>query len=197
MRAGDELINPVTGERILVRRGSGDGGRTLLAELTLPPGSPPVGQHRHRHHTETLVVLSGRIAARIAGRQREAGPGARLVVQPRVWHDWWNAGDADARVLLDARPGIGFEELLATLFGLARDGRTDAQGRPGLLQSAILGMEYRDVIELRSPPPVVQRALMAPFAVLGRALGLRGYYDEYLEPAAFASSDGAVRGGRG
>lgn len=191
MRAGDVFTNPVTHERMRVHRGSEDGRDVLLAELTLAPGPAAAGEHRHRHHAEILVVLGGRIAVWTAGERREVGPGGRVVVEPGTWHDWCNAADDDeAKVLVEVRPGARFEQLLATVFALARMGRTDAEGRPGLLQAAILGLEYRDVMEYRSPPPAVQLLLLMPFAAIGRACGLRDVYPEHAEPDERAAPAG-------
>ncbi len=191
MRAGDVFTNPVTGERMRVHRASEDGKDVFLAELTLAPGAAPAGEHRHRHHSESLVVLAGRIGVWSGGDASELGPGGRIVVEPGTWHDWWNAGEEEeAKVLVEVRPGARFEQLVATVFGLARAGRTDDQGRPGLLQGAILGLEYRDVMEQRSPPPAVQILLHMPFAAIGRACGLRHVYPEHAEPDERATAAG-------
>ena len=46
-----------------------------------------------------------------------------------------------------------------TSWGLAAAGRTDPQGRPGLLQLALLADEWADTLQPASPPPWVQRLL--------------------------------------
>ena len=65
-------------------------------------------------------------------------------------------------------------------FGLAAAGRTDAKGRPGLLQASLIAREFDDTMRLTSPPRFVQRPLFAALAPLARRRGLRGSYPEYL-----------------
>ena len=39
--------------------------------------------------------------------------------------------------------------------------------------------EYRDEVILARPPAIVQDILFTPLAVVGRSLGLRGWYPRY------------------
>ena len=89
------------------------------------------------------------------------------------WHDWWNAADRNARVRVEVTPGERLGHLLETFFGLARLGHTDSKGMPHVLQLALTGREFSDVIVFRSPPPAVQRLIfgaLAPIARLARAI---------------------------
>ncbi len=96
-------------------------------------------------------------------------------------HDWWNAGDGEARVVVEVRPGERFEEMALNLVGLAQDGRTDAKGMPGLLQAAIFAREFGDVLHFTKPPLVVQRLLFGSLGAIARALGYRGSYPKYTD----------------
>ncbi|HTV34212.1 MAG TPA: hypothetical protein VME69_14155 [Methylocella sp.] len=58
------------------------------------------------------------------------------MIEPGVWHDWWNAGKSDARVRVEITPGERFGLMVETLFGLARLGDTNQKGMPNLLQLA-------------------------------------------------------------
>jgi hypothetical protein len=104
-------------------------------------------------------------------------------------HDWWNAGDDEARVLVEVTPGRRFELMLTTLFGLANDGKSNDKGLPSMPQLAMIGREFSDVIRFVKPPVVVQRALFGPLAMIGRARGLMGFYPQYLEPAGHEEPD--------
>lgn len=105
-----------------------------------------------------------------------------MAISPGTAHDWWNAGEDEAEVLVDVRPGRRFELMVATLFGLARHGKTNAKGMPGPLQLAVIGSEFTDVLRFTKPPALVQRVMLAPLAALGRARGYRPVYREYLAP---------------
>ena len=152
-KAGDTIENPITGERVVVRVGTEDsGGDLLAAESYVLPGGTAVGEHVHPAIEETFEVVSGRVGFRIDGRESVARPGERLHVPAGTAHDWWNAGDGEARVVVEVRPGERFEEMALNLVGLAQDGQTDAKGMPNLLQAAIFAREFGDVLYFTRPP---------------------------------------------
>jgi hypothetical protein len=84
-------------------------------------------------------------------------------------HDWWQVGDEVAEVVVEVAPGERFVAMIGTMFGLARDGKSDRKGLPKPLQLAVTARDYRDVMELASPPPAVQAPIFGPLAALGRA----------------------------
>lgn len=173
------IENPVTGERGVVRQAPGPAGHRLVADLYARPGAAVVGEHVHPTSTEAFTVVRGTLGIRLDGTERLATAGTRVVVPPGTPHDWWNAGDDTAWVVVEVDPGQRFESMIRNLFGLAVDGRTDATGRPGLLQAALFAREFDDVIRFTSPPRAVQRTLFAALAPLARLRGLRGSYPEY------------------
>jgi hypothetical protein len=102
-----------------------------------------------------------------------------------VSHDWWNAGQEEAHVVVEVSPAERVEEMITNLFGLARDGKTNQKGMPNLLQAALFAGEFEDVLYFTSPPRAVQKVLfgvLAPIAwALGAwALGYRGTYPRYV-----------------
>lgn len=183
-KAGDVYENPVTGERAVVRVGAEEsGGELAVADLYVRPGGAVAGEHVHPGIEEVFTVVEGSVGFRLDGREDVAGPGRRLAVPPGVSHYWWNAGDGEARVVAelrgDARLLGGFVAMLSNLFGLARDGKTVAKGRPNILQAALLAQEFEDVLYFTSPPRVVQKALFGILAPVARLLGYRAIHPEY------------------
>jgi len=191
-RCGDVYENKVTGEYVVVLRGTEDRGTGPgIAHLKARPGAAVVGEHRHPGLTERFTVIAGHLDARIEGCQSRLGPGETAFVAAGVAHDWWNgsaAEDAHVLVEVDAAPGAEnadadrFEMLIGMLFGLANAGKVDAGGRPGPLQGALIAREFADVIVFTSPPPAVQAAAVAVLAPLGRLLGYRAIIPEYCRP---------------
>ncbi len=175
----DVVENPVTGERGIVRVAPIGPGTPLVADLYARPGAAVVGEHTHPHATETFTVMRGTLGVRIDGQESLAGPGTRVAVPPATPHDWWNAGEETAWVIIEVDPGDKFERMIRNLFFLAADGHTDSAGRPRLLQAALLAREFDDTIRFTRPPRVVQRALFAMLAPVARLRGLRGSYPEY------------------
>jgi hypothetical protein len=139
-----------------------------------------MGEHYHPAMEEGFAVVRGRLGYRLDGREGLAGPGERLHVPRGAVHDWWNAGEEEAQVLVEISPGARFEEMIRNAFGFARDGKTDAKGRPRLLQAALFAREFDDVIRFTRPPRPVQRLLFAALAPIARFLGYRGGYPKYL-----------------
>jgi quercetin dioxygenase-like cupin family protein len=176
-RTGDTFENPLTGITGTVLAGSDDtGGARNTSELVLPPGARLLPAHAHPEAHERLQVVSGRVALRLGGERRELGPGDAADIPAGMVHDWWNAGAADARVVLDTAPGARFEALMTTLLALVQEGRTNAVGTPHLLQLAVVLRTYGDVVRLARLPGAVGAVALRPLALLGRLHGYRADY---------------------
>jgi quercetin dioxygenase-like cupin family protein len=179
IEVGDVWENPVTGERgtILELPYKNPEGRATV-ELTALAGARVVGEHRHPALVERFTVLEGELTVKRDGQTGILGEGESSVIEPGVWHDWWNAADRDARVRVEVTPGERFAHMIETLFGLARLGHTNAKGMPHPLQLALLAQEFSDVIVFRSPPRPVQRVLFAALAPIARWRGYRATYPQ-------------------
>ena len=179
IRVGEVWENPVTGERatILELPYENPEGR-VTAELTALVGARVMGEHRHPALVERFTVLEGELTLKLDGETRIVSEGETAVVEAGVWHDWWNAGDRDARVRVEITPGQRFAHMIETMFGLARLGHTSAKGMPSPLQLALTGREFSDVIVFRSPPPVVQRAIFGALSPIARRGGYRATYPQ-------------------
>jgi quercetin dioxygenase-like cupin family protein len=179
LRVSDVLENPVNGERatILERPWDNPAGR-VTAELIALVGARVVGEHRHPAHVEQFTVLEGELTVRSDERTRLLHEGESAIIQPNVWHDWWNASSRDARVRVEVTPGERFMHMIETFFGLARLGHTDAKGMPNLLQLALSAREFSDVVVFRSPPPVLQGAMFGALAPIARWQGYRPTYPQ-------------------
>ena len=179
IRVGEVWENPVTGERatILERPWDNPAGRGT-AELTALVGARVMGEHRHPALVEQFTVLEGELTVKRDGQTSILRRGETAVIEPGVWHDWWNAGDRDARVRVEVTPGERFLYMIETFFGLARLGHTDGKGMPYPLQAALTAREFSDVIVFRSPPVAVQRALFGALALVARWRGYRPTYPQ-------------------
>jgi quercetin dioxygenase-like cupin family protein len=182
-RRGDVIENTVTGERAIVLVGTEDSGDgKVVVFMGVRPGGAVVGEHVHPSLTERFRVVSGRLGVRLDGVESVLRPGEEAFIRPGVVHDWWNAGDEEAQVVVEINPGRRFEIMISTLFGLANDGLTNAKGMPHILQAAVIAQEFGDVVQFVRPPRFIQRALFGVLAPIGRALGYRPYYERYLRP---------------
>lgn len=180
LRIGDVLANPVNRERVTILERPWDNpeGR-VIAEMTALVGAQVVGEHRHSVIVEKFSVLEGELRVKCNGQTSVLRQGETSVVEPGVWHDWWNAGDRDARVRVEITPGERFVHMLETFFGLARLGHTDAKGMPNLRQLALTAREFGDVVEFRSPPAAVQRIVFGALGPIARWRGYRATYPQF------------------
>jgi mannose-6-phosphate isomerase-like protein (cupin superfamily) len=205
-RRGQVFSNPVTGERVvLLTDPETHPDRALVAHLFVSPGGRVAAPHVHPVATERFHVLAGRVGFQVGGRRSELQVGQSCEVPPGVSHDWWQVGAEEAQVLVEVTPGERFVRIIATTFGLARDGHVDARGLPHLLQAAVSLTAYRDTVVFASPPALVQRVLFGALAPLGRLLGKQPVYPDYLfstnlaepQPEALALLDDQGRLRRG
>src|SRR5512137_2632481 len=171
-KAGDVFGNPVTGEFGYIRVGTQEThGELIVSDLRVRPGGAVLGAHIHPTVDERFTVLKGKIGYMLGDKKGvlQAGEAADL---PRgIAHDWWNAGDEEARVIVEMRPGARMEQMITTLFCLAREGKTNKKGVPNPLQMAVIAEEFEDVVQFLNPPLWVQGLLFGILAPLGRLLG--------------------------
>ena len=181
-KRGDVIENPVTGEHMIVRVGTEEtNGQLLVVDGYFRPGAAVAGEHVHPAIDERFTVVRGRVGFRLDGRESIVEPGQHVQVPPGVVHDWWNAGDTEAYVQVEIRPGARFEEMARNLFGLAQDGKTNAKGMPSFLQLVALATEFEDVLSFTHPPRSIQRVLFGVLAPVARLLGYRGSDPKYLK----------------
>jgi quercetin dioxygenase-like cupin family protein len=192
-RAGDELVNPATGLRIVFREtAQSTSGELLQVDWIGDPGWKTGPDHVHPHQEERLEVLSGNLGLRVAGMERDHGSGEAILVPAGVPHAVWNAGDDDVHVLVEFRPALRTEIAFETLAGLARDGRTTAAGIPrNPLRLALVLREFENEIYFVRPSLALQKAILRPLAVLGRLLGYQAEYAYRHDEQAVSSASSA------
>jgi quercetin dioxygenase-like cupin family protein len=192
-RRGQVFDNPVTGERAVVLTDPAEHPeRVLVSHLYVKPGGRVAAEHFHPTLAERFHVLRGQLGFLIDGRERVLGAGESARIPIGARHDWWQVGDEEAQAIVEVDPGDRFIEALGTIFGLACDGKTNDKGMPDPLQLAVTSSAYRDVIVFTSPPPALQRAMFTALAPLGRALGRRPYYPEYVTSSDVVEPDPAA-----
>lgn len=184
IKVGEVWENPVTAERATILEApwqSAEGRAT--AELTALVGARVIGEHRHPAMVERFTALDGELTLKRDGTTSVLSEGETAVIDPGVWHDWWNASDRNARVRVEVTPGERFVHMIETLFGLARLGHTNNKGMPHPLQLALFAREFSDVIVFRAPPPTFQRAIFGALAPIAHRRGYRATYPQISRTA--------------
>lgn len=181
MRAGEVYINPASGERAVVVIGTEEtGGKRLVVDASLRPGGGMVGRHYHPALHERFKVIDGQVAFTLNGAEQTARPGQIVDIPPGAMHSFWNSGSSDALVRMEVQPAERFAELIKNGFSLAQDGKTDATGKPGMLQIALMAREFDDVVRYDMGPRIVQQILFLVLTPFAKLKGLKGSYPEYL-----------------
>ncbi|HMU26604.1 MAG TPA: cupin domain-containing protein [Solirubrobacterales bacterium] len=204
-RVGQAFDNPVTGERVVVLTDPFEHpDRVLAAHLTVAPGGRVAMAHIHPAVRERFHVLGGQVGFLVGDEEVTLGPGESAEVPAGVVHDWWQIGEEEASVVVEATPGDRLSEFITSIFGLCRDGKVNEDGVPRLLQIMVMVNEYSDEMILSSPPPAIQKTIAAMLAPIGRLRGLKPSYPEYttstetVEPApealALLDEDGRLKG---
>ena len=179
VQVGELWENPITKERVTILERPWDNPeRRASAELSALVGARVAGEHYHPALIEKFTVLEGELTVKRKGQTGILHKGETAVIQPGTWHDWWNAGNVDARVRVEVTPGERFLHMIETFFGLARLGFTDSNGMPSALQLALTSLEFSDVIVFRWPPRIVQRAVFGALAPFARLRGYRATYPQ-------------------
>jgi Cupin domain len=164
---GEMIENPVTHDRVIFRVTAQDTKGALLEfDDFLLAGyiSPP----------EHFEVISGSLGVRIAGREQVLRAGESVAVPPGTTHTIWKAGEEETHVIVAFQPALQTEVFFETMFALARDGKTDKQGKPSLLQFASGASEYG--MYVTRPPIPLQKALFVVLGPLARALRYQPHY---------------------
>jgi len=164
---GQTLENPVTGERFtFLHTAASTGGELLAFELGLKPGGAVPIPHVHPIQTERFEVVAGRMRFRVGFRHVIAEAGDVVEVAPGVMHGFANAGDEDARVLVEVRPALAMEEMFAEVVALAKAGRMTRRGLPrNLFDLAALARRYDQEAHAPFIGVGLQRLLLAPLLI--------------------------------
>jgi mannose-6-phosphate isomerase-like protein (cupin superfamily) len=172
--AGDEIHNPVTGQRLRFLVTPADShGELFRAEGAFPPGGFAGVDHVHPHQDEHFEVLAGQAEFRVDGKCQVLGPGERIDVPAGTVHTFSNGGAGEPRVMFEFRPGLSSTDRFYELyFAFAQEGRVNAKAMPGLLDVATVWPETAEHAVLARPHAWAQHALfraLAPIARIRRA----------------------------
>ena len=118
-------INPITKERAtIIETSAQTGGAYTSIEVELQPGG---GNPIHYHHffTEQFEPVKGTLGVHYLGKEIRLEPGDLFKIPLRDNHRFYNPGNESIIFKAKLEPGQpGFENFMAALFGLVRDGKT-------------------------------------------------------------------------
>ena len=178
-KRGDVLTN-ATGEQLIFRQTAAEtNGALLEMEAHYHPQSSRPPEHYHPSQEEHFTVLAGSFLVSIDNVPKTYDVGDTFVVPAGSPHWMHNISQEQGRLNWQTRPAMDTEIFFETLWGLAKDGRTNQKGVPNLLQVAVLFQAFDHVFRLTKPPYWLQKLLFATLAPIGRLLGYRARYEKY------------------
>jgi len=143
-------------------------GENLIVYTRLEPGGglPP---HLHPVQEERWSVVEGEVRFQLGSQKRVIGPeDGEIVVDPNTKHGLKAVSDRDAQLRCVVVPALGLQAFLEESAAAARAGMFMRGGIPrglrGARWAARFLKKHSDETVMLSPPPVVQRALIALLA---------------------------------
>jgi quercetin dioxygenase-like cupin family protein len=175
MTPGGQVIeNPLSGERITIRRLASDGA--LEWELELAPGGRVPSAHAHPEQEERFTVLAGQLRLRVGRRRVLARPGDTVVIPPGTAHHFANPGPEPARIAVRSSPALSMTDLLATAAAMASEQQAAGRPFPRLADLVLFLDDFRREVAAPYLPAALVRAVIAPMARLARRRGLDRRY---------------------
>ena len=185
--AGQTFENPITGERMVFDTTARDSNGLLLEiEFFIQPNTGRgLPAHFHPSFDERFEILSGSARYIVGDVEHPADAGDEIVLPRGIPHIHpWNVGNDVLHVRkitqLD-KPDkdllLKSEAFFETLYALAQEGKTGADGLPkNLLQKVVVGQALEPASYSATPPLWIQRPLFGLLAAIGRAFGYSSYY---------------------
>jgi quercetin dioxygenase-like cupin family protein len=143
-------------------------GESLIVDNWLEPGGK-LPAHLHPQQEERWSVLEGEVLFRHGDDERVIGPEAgEIVVAPGVVHGLANNGEREAHLCCFVTPPLRLQQFLEEAAAAGQQGLFTQRGQPRGLRGARWAAgflkRYRDETVFLSPPPIVQRILIALLA---------------------------------
>jgi mannose-6-phosphate isomerase-like protein (cupin superfamily) len=176
--AGEQIENPVTGERLVFHETAAEtGGERVVFETIVRPGGFVAAAHLHPFQSERFEVLAGTLGMHRGKEKMELSPGEIALVEPGTPHKFWNAGEGELRFVCTVAPALQFERLIATMYSLSADGKTNKKGMPSPIRLAVIANSHFDDVRLPLIPQSLQKLALALGAPVGKLLGFAATYD--------------------
>lgn len=131
LKKGRTIINPVLKDEVIFLETSRESnGAQTLVEVTLAAGGGnPL--HYHEDFSEEFTCLEGELSIQLGQQIIRLKPGESATAPAFSKHRFFNQIQQPCRFRCRIAPGCpGFEQTLQIMYGLARDGQSNAHGIP-------------------------------------------------------------------
>jgi quercetin dioxygenase-like cupin family protein len=174
---GDTLVNCATGEELtFLQTSASTGGEYVEVVCVVQPGGAVAAAHIHPKQSETFTSIEGSLSLRVGRERLQLERGESAVVEAGTAHKFWNDSDEPVMFHCEVRPALQFESLIETMFGLARDGKTNRKGMPNPVRMAMIARAHREVIRVAGVPAWMQDLGTLSAVPLARLAGYGASY---------------------
>ena len=172
-KSPEVITNPVTGEVVRVLESTPE---VFRFEFVLLPHGTVAAPHQHTV-PQTIAARIGTLHASVEGTHHVLEPDKSVIIEAGQTHDQWNPADTEVWAMEEFRPAARMHDFFRVLFGMARDGLTDAKGVPRPLLASALFAEFSDSIR---PGRRFDRILLGALRPLARLAGSHRVIQSYL-----------------
>lgn len=151
------MVNRAAGERARFLSPVGDPVLEMLLELDPTHHGPP--PHVHVAAEETFAVVDGALEILLDRSWRRLDAGQEAVVPRGSRHTYRGLPGSSARTVVRISPGGPMRAFLTDMYGLAAQGRVDAEGAPRLRDAARLFRQHPQAMSVSGVPVLLQRPL--------------------------------------
>jgi len=152
-------------------------GKQIKARIVFGPAGIRVAPHVHLHQDETYEVLSGTLTYFLDGKKHLAPPGSTVQLPRGVPHQHFSGRPEDAVTIQTMRPGLDFDYVLETLFGLGSENRL--RGLDYLVQGMVMLRRMKGPLVVTAAPKWLQFGLARIFTPLAELFGYRAVYKRF------------------
>ena len=125
-----EPANTVT--RIMLTADQTDGRYSIVDEI-FKPGMRSFFPHKHAKHSETFIILRGKMEWVVGGEKQTVGPGDMVYIPPHTPHSTRVVGDEQVHAIMIYEPG-GYEHNLQRRLATTPEQRRDPATRQRMMQ---------------------------------------------------------------
>jgi quercetin dioxygenase-like cupin family protein len=154
-------------------------GSRVRARLTFGSAGIHVPSHLHPHQDETYEVISGTLTYFLDGTKHTAAAGSTVSLPKGVPHEHFSEGPEDTIVIQTMTPGLDFDCVLETVFGLAAEGRL--KGFAYGVQGLVMIHKMKGSFAVARLPLWFQKALGLIVTPLAYRLGYRAVYQRFSD----------------
>jgi quercetin dioxygenase-like cupin family protein len=152
-------------------------GARVRTRFLFAAGGERVAPHLHPKQEETYEVISGNLIY-LLNRTKHVAPAGTTVHLPRgVAHQHFSEGPEDTVAIQTMTPGLDFDCVLETIFGLGAEGRLN--GLSYIVQGLVMIRKMKAPFALAIFPLWFQEMLAWMVTPLAYRLGYRAVYQRF------------------